>query len=106
MIQETRTCAHCGSTRLVRNGSNQVGNAPYNCRACGRGGVLISRRPSAAVREQAVTLASERVSLRGIGRTLSVSASSGSRWVKKSRELARCGDDRARPAARRCPRTR
>jgi transposase-like protein len=85
MISQTKTytCANCQSANLVRNGKNHVGNARYKCKDCTYCGVLESRRAPEAVKEQAVAMAQERSSLRGIARVIGYSASSVSHWIKK-----------------------
>jgi transposase-like protein len=85
MLSETKTysCAKCGSTHLVRNGKNRVGNPRYKCKDCSYCGVLESRRAPESLKERAIAMAQERSSLRGIARVLGCSASSVSSWIKK-----------------------
>ena len=40
MITKALTCRKCGSTNLVKNGSNGVGNPKSKCKDCGFSGVI------------------------------------------------------------------
>jgi transposase-like protein len=86
MVSQTKTYtwARCASTNLVRNGKNRVGNLRYKCKDCHYCSVLESRRASEAFKQQAVAMAQERSSLRGIGRMMGCSVSSVNNWIKKS----------------------
>lgn len=82
-----RTCIHCGSDRLVRNGSGSNGKQCFLCRACGRR----SRENPAPNghpeerRREILSALHERSSLRGVARTFGVSRNTVSGWMKKKR---------------------
>jgi len=80
-----KCCEKCGSEKIVKNGSNGVGNPKYKCKACGFGGVFESRRPSQETKELLLKAAEERSSSRGLGRIFGVSHQTALNWIKKSR---------------------
>ena len=82
-LSKTYSCAKCGSTSLVRNGKNRVGNPRYKCKACSYCGVLESRLISESLKERAIAMAQERSSMRGMARVPGCSAGSVSNWIKK-----------------------
>lgn len=85
MVTELKTCHKCGSTHIVKNGSNSSGNPKYKCRNCGFGGVFQTVRKSEEFKEQVVRAAQERSSSRGLARTFGISHETALRWIKKSR---------------------
>lgn len=85
MINQSLCCRKCGSTNLVKNGSNSAGNPKSKCKDCGFGGVIRSKRPSNETKELIVKAYQERSSLRGVGRIFNVSHQSVLNWAKKKR---------------------
>jgi len=79
-------CRKCGSDRIVKNGSNGVGNPKYKCKACGFGGVFESRQPSEETKALLLKAAEERSSSRGLARIFGVSHQTALNWIKKSGE--------------------
>ncbi len=101
---KTYSCVKCTSTNLVRNGKNWVGNARYKCKECSYCGVLESRLASESLKQQAVAMAQERSSLRGIAQVLGCSAGSISNWIKKKPTTAPNHDQRPVAGSRAVPR--
>lgn len=83
MVTELKTCNNCGSTHIVKNGSNSSGNPKYKCRHCGFGGVFQTVRKSEEFKEQVVRAAQERTSSRGLARAFGISHETALRWIKK-----------------------
>ena len=83
MVSEVKCCRKCGSSKIVRNGSNSAGNPKYKCKDCGFGGVFESVRKSEAVKEQVIRAAQERSSSRGLGRIFGISHVTALNWIKK-----------------------
>ena len=84
MIQETITysCRSCGSTNIVKNGTNKCGNQQYHCHDCGVYRVLKPAKPEAHHdREKALSAYRERVSLRGIARIFKISRETFRKWL-------------------------
>ena len=84
MIQETITysCRSCGSTNIVKNGTNKCGNQQYHCHDCGVYRVLNPQKPEAHPdREKALRAYRERVSLRGLARIFQISRQTFRKWL-------------------------
>lgn len=85
-ITETRTCHHCHSPNIVRNGKNRVGNQRYRCKDCGVTRVLDSRLPTRQPDPAALERSyRERNSLRATGRIFGVSHVTVFQRLKKKR---------------------
>lgn len=84
MILEIKSCSKCGSTALVNNGRNGVGNPRYKCKDCQFSGVIKSRRADESTKELVVKASQERSSLRGLSRTFGIGRQTASNWIKKS----------------------
>jgi transposase-like protein len=95
MIAAVHHCRKCQSAKLVKNGSNNVGNPKYKCKDCGFSGVLQTRRKSEAFKETVVKLAQERASSRGLARGFGISHQTALNWIKKSAVATRHWDDPA-----------
>lgn len=86
MIQETitYTCDRCGSSHLIRNGTNKCGNPQYHCKDCGVYRVLKpKRRYPASFRKRVLRAARERVSLRGIERIFGLHRQTVLGWIEQ-----------------------
>ena len=86
MIQETTTytCDRCGSTNLIKNGTNKCGNQQYHCKDCGACRVLKPQKGySETFRQRVLRAAKERVSLRGIERIFGVCRQTVARWIRQ-----------------------
>lgn len=83
VIIETKCCTKCQSDKLVKNGSNGVGNPRFKCKSCGFSGVIKSRRESEAFKETVILAAQERSSSRGLSRTFKISHQTALNWIKK-----------------------
>lgn len=84
MITESLKCRKCGSSKLVRNGSNGVGNPKSKCKDCGFSGVIKTKRVDEFTKSKIAKAYQERSSLRGVGRIFNVSHQSILNWTKKS----------------------
>ena len=84
MITKTLRCCKCGSTNLVKNGCNAVGNPKSKCKDCGFSGVIQTKRVDEATKEKIAKAYQERSSLREVGRIFNVSHQSVLRWTKKA----------------------
>jgi insertion element IS1 protein InsB len=85
MIQETitYTCSRCGSTNIVRNGTNKCGKQQYHCKACGAYRVLKPNHGySQTTQETVLKACQERVSLRGVQRIFGISQQCVARWIR------------------------
>ncbi len=67
------SCPQCGLSHSKKNGHTHYGKQNHQCLECGRQFVLDSQRIDEATRELVRKLLLERISLRGICRTLSIS---------------------------------
>lgn len=85
MIQVTITyhCHQCGSTNIVKNGTNKCGNPQYHCKDCGAYRVLAPKRRHGK-REQAMIRRAykERASRRGLERIWGVARQTVARWLQ------------------------
>jgi IS1 family transposase len=66
-------CPQCGLSHIKKNGHTHYGKQNYRCRDCGRQFVQDSQRIAADKRQLIKKLLLERLSLRGICRTLDIS---------------------------------
>jgi insertion element IS1 protein InsB len=85
MIQITITyhCRVCGSTNIVRNGTNKCGSAQYHCKDCGAHRVLEPATGySAREKRRILDTYKERASLRGLERIFGVARSTVLQWLK------------------------
>ena len=85
MIQETVThvCRVCGSTNIVKNGTNRCGNAQYHCKDGGTYRVLTPKQVYSETEQQTVLRAClERCSLRGVARIFAVPRQTIAGWLK------------------------
>ena len=86
MIQDTITydCRVCGSTNIVRNGTNKCGRAQYHCKDCGAYRVLEPIIGYSAEQKQTILdTYKERASLRGLARIFGVARQTVLRWLKE-----------------------
>jgi len=84
MITSKITCRKCGSSNLVKNDSNGVGNLKSKCKDCGFSGVIESKRADESTKVRALKAYQERSSLRGVGRIFDVSHQTILNWPKKA----------------------
>jgi insertion element IS1 protein InsB len=85
MIQITITyrCRVCGSTNIVRNGTNCCGNAQYHCKDCKAYRVLEPKRKYSATEKNTILKTyQERASLRGLERIFGVSRHTVCQWIR------------------------
>ncbi len=86
MIQVTITyrCRSCGSTNIVKNGTNKCGNPQYHCKDCHAYRVLEPQRVQAEEKRDLVLRAyKERASMRGLERIFGVSRQTVARWIQE-----------------------
>ena len=86
MIQTivTRTCRHCGSENIVKNGHNRSGSQQVWCKDCDKRFVLDPKRGyTEEQKEQIIMAYHERPSMRGIQRIFGVSPQTLANWLKK-----------------------
>jgi transposase-like protein len=69
------TCRRCESTNVIRYGKNISGTQQFRCKNCGKTFVLNPQSPRLSAEKEAAIEAAlaERISQRGIARTLGVS---------------------------------
>ncbi|MDQ4078614.1 MAG: IS1 family transposase [Chloroflexota bacterium] len=80
---QTHRCPHCGSSDLVKNGTDYKGAQKYHCRRCGAYGTVEARqRYSAADKARILRAYQERVSLRGLERIFGVARQTVLRWLR------------------------
>ena len=87
MIQDIITyyCDVCGSSNIVRNGTNKCGHAQYHCKDCNAYRVLHPRMPQAhAKKEEILRAYQERCSLCGVERIFRVTRQTVSRWIQEA----------------------
>jgi insertion element IS1 protein InsB len=85
MIQETitYTCRQCGSTDIVKNGTNKCGSQQYHCYTCGAYQTLQPKvAPAAQVKDWVLKAYHERASLRGLERVFQIARQTVSRWIR------------------------
>jgi insertion element IS1 protein InsB len=85
MIQVSITykCRVCGSTNIIRNGTNKCGSAQYHCKDCGAYRVLeLRHEQDPTKREQVLRAYQERTSLRGLERIFGVARQTVLKWVR------------------------
>ncbi len=85
MIQVTITyrCRVCGSTNIVRNGTNKCGNAQYHCKNCGAYRVLGSKHIYDEEDKDTILQSyKERASMRGLERIFHVARQTVARWIR------------------------
>lgn len=80
----TYQCRTCGSTKIVKNGTNKCGNPQYHCKECGAYRVLepqvrYTPQPKATI----LRACRERVSSRGLQRIFGVGRRTVLRWVRE-----------------------
>lgn len=85
MVSKLVSCYHCGSIEIKRNGFVPNGKQKYQCKDCGKA----SREDpdpgySEGRKEEILKAYQERSSLWGVARTLGVSRTTVSKWLKKS----------------------
>ncbi len=78
-------CPHCGSPNLVKHGRTASGQQNYHCKNCRRYGTLDTRVAARHRQRQLVEqVQTERVSQRGIARSIGISRTTMIKWLKKS----------------------
>lgn len=81
----TYKCRSCGSTNIVRNGTNRCGNAQYRCNSCAVHRVLEPKtrqnKKIDSTKEKVLKACLERCSLRGVARIFNVSRHTIMGWV-------------------------
>ena len=78
----TYCCHVCGSTNIVRNGTNRCGNQQYHCKDCGAYRVLEPQRiHTEEERETILRAYKERASMRGLERVFYVTRQTVARWI-------------------------
>lgn len=85
MILNTTTyhCRVCGSSNIVRNGTNKCGSAQYHCKDCGVHRVLEPVTGYSAEQKQTIlNTYKERASLRSLTRIFGVVRQTVLRWLK------------------------
>ena len=94
MIQKTYNCRVCGSTNIVKNGTNRLKQQQYHCKDCGaRRGAGVETRDKKTQKPIILSAYQERVSLRGLERIFDVARQSVSRWiVEHVKELPKLKD--------------
>ena len=77
-------CPQCQSKQLIKNGHNAQGKQQYQCKACGRRGVLNpSQVYTEADKERIIAAYYERASMRGIERIFGVRRQTLAKWLEK-----------------------
>ena len=102
MIQVTITyhCRVCGSTNIVRNGTNKCGNPQYHCKDCGAYRVLTPQCGYTQDQKKMILRAyKERASMRGLERIFNVARQTVARWIREIVRALPALKDTLRPAA-------
>ena len=87
MIQKiiTYVCRVCGSSNIVKNGTNKCGHAQYHCKDCGVYRVLEPvRSHSKEEKDKILRTYQERASLRGLERIFEVSRQTVAKWLRSA----------------------
>jgi len=87
MIQKTitYTCHTCGSTDIVRNGTNKCGKLQYHCKTCGAYRVLDAKRQHSELeKDRILKTYQERASMRGLERIFGVARQTVAEWIWKT----------------------
>ena len=78
-----RRCPNCGSSDIIKNGTDYKGSQKYHCHHCGGYGTLDAKtRYSQEEKERVLKAYQERVSMRGICRIFGVVPKTLLRWIK------------------------
>jgi len=96
MVTKTLSCRKCGSTNLVKNGSNGVGNPKSKCKDCGFSGVIQTKRVDEATKQKIAKAYQKRSRLQEVGRIFNVSYQSVLRWTKKAMKAPSVADTLAK----------
>jgi len=79
----TQVCRSCGSTDIVKNGTNKCGSQQYHCKTCKVYRVMTPKeRHSRWTKGLVFRLLLERISLRGIERAVKVGRATILRWLE------------------------
>lgn len=80
----SHVCRTCGSSNIVKNGTNKRGNPQYHCKECGAYRVLQPQARYTPEQKTTILKASEeRISLRGLQRVFGVHRQTVSRWRRE-----------------------
>jgi transposase-like protein len=80
------TCYHCGSHRLIKNGTAPNGKQKYKCKSCGKGSRdNPSRNGYSEERRKEILQASQFLSSRVLSREFGVARNTVMNWRKKLR---------------------
>lgn len=78
----THACRTCGSSNIVKKGTNKCGNPQYHCKDCGAYRVLQPQvRYTPEQKATILKACQERISLRGFQRVFGVHRQTVSRWL-------------------------
>ncbi len=85
MVIEIKSCYHCGSQNIVKNGKDPKGKQRYLCKDCGRASLDNPNYGYSEERKAEILKAyQERPSMRGISRIYGISRNTLKKWLKKS----------------------
>ncbi len=80
------SCRICGSENIRKNGKTGAGAQKYHCRACSFYGTPVTQEEKQKKKEEVMEkLLYERMSMRGIARSLSVSRMRVKMFIKKKK---------------------
>ena len=75
-------CPKCGSTNIVKNGTDYKGAQKYHCHTCGAFGTLPAyKRDALPIKEWALRAYRERASMRGVERIFGIARQTLARWL-------------------------
>ncbi len=89
MVTQLIVCSACGSTNVIRFGTNASGKQRYRCRTCKKTFVqhpAASRLDDPVFVAQVLACYQERASMRGVARVFGISRNTLADLIKKSRE--------------------
>ncbi len=77
----TYSCRVCGSTHIIKNGTNRLEQQQYYCKDCGARRVLELKRREKTQRPFILKAYQERMSLPGLSQVYGIQRQSISRWI-------------------------
>ena len=82
-------CKRCGSSQVIRNGTNGVGNTKYKCKECGFSGVINHKRHDTEQKKQVLEACVSIDSYRDLSKRFGISRQTILRWIHENPSIYR-----------------
>ena len=87
-VTVTKSCPHCKSTDIIKNGKDYKGDQKFHCNACGAYGTLdTTGRYTSERKEEILRAYQERSSMHGISRIFGTARKTLARWLKQKAKV-------------------